>query len=51
MKKKKLDINNLKDNQRKKDHMYSDILGGSGTTNRVTGSAKKKGTIRVENET
>jgi hypothetical protein len=29
MKKKQLDINNMRDKQRKNDHMYSDILGGS----------------------
>ena len=30
-KKKALDANNLKDNLRKKDHMYADILGATST--------------------
>lgn len=29
MNKPKLDINNMADNQRKQDHLYSDILGSS----------------------
>lgn len=37
-----MDLNNMKDTQRKKDHMYSDILGGTGT-GRLNQSAAKKG--------
>jgi hypothetical protein len=29
MKKKQLDVNNMRDNNRRKDHMYSDILGSN----------------------
>jgi hypothetical protein len=29
MKKKQMDVNNIRDNKRKKDHMYSDILGSN----------------------
>ena len=41
MKKKTLDINNLKDNKRKKDHMYSDILGGNGGGKITNGNTNK----------
>ena len=40
MKKKRMDVNNLKDNQRKKDHLYSDILGASGNGGKLTEKQK-----------
>ena len=41
MKKKSVDINNMKDKQRKKDHMYSDILGSSGNGGKVQQTTHK----------
>ena len=35
MKKKVLDVNNLKDKQRQSDHLYSDLFGQSGTSHKV----------------
>lgn len=42
MKKKRVDMNNLTDNQRKKDHMYSDILGSSGNGGKAQKTTRKK---------
>ena len=43
MKKKQVDINNLADNKRQKDHLYSDILGQGGHS-RDCASPNKKAT-------
>ncbi len=36
-----MDVNNLKDDKRKKDHMYSDILGGTGNGGKVSNTNGK----------
>jgi hypothetical protein len=40
MKKKLLDVNNVTDNKRRQDHMYSDILGQSGLDYKVKSPTK-----------
>jgi len=42
MKKKSIDINNLADGKRKKDHMYSDILGSGGNGGKAQQSTRKQ---------
>jgi hypothetical protein len=50
MKKKKLDVNNLKDNHRKKDHMYSDLLGSNSGGKITESKGKTPGEKKEENQ-
>lgn len=49
MKKKVLDINNVKDKQRQNDHLYSDLFGQSGTSHKAPVTPAKAQSTTAKN--